>query len=113
MWMLLYVQVSPPNQTKTFRQPREIELVVQNHKQGYITSLSYLSYILHHLYFYLKPALGEITKKRKIWQLVPNINLGTLYFLSLPPLDEFGNIDFGITRFFLLSGPQIMGVIFI
>ena len=85
MWMLLYVQVSPPNQTKTFRQPREIELVVQNHKQGYITSLSYLSYILHHLYFYLKPTLGEITKKSKILELVPNINLETLYFFIPPP----------------------------
>ena len=66
MWMLLYAQVFPPNQTKTFKQPREIELVVQNHKQGYITSLSYRSYISHHLYFYLKPALGEITKNVKL-----------------------------------------------
>ena len=110
MWMLLYVQVSPPNQTKTFRQPREIELVVQNHKQGYITSLSYLSYILHHLYFYLKPALGEITKKSKIWELVPNINLGTLYFFipspTPPPLDEFGTLILVSLVFFTLRAPN-------
>ena len=36
-------------------------------------------------------------------------SLGTFYFLKTPPLDEFGNIDFGITRCFDAQGPTLGG----
>ena len=58
----------------------------------------------------------------KIWENVPNCltppphtTLGTqkfrniLLFETPPPLDEFGNIDFGITRCFDSQGPKLGG----